>query len=152
MSDYIRVRMANKNDWKTISEFNVHIVAETENRRLDYRITSEGVKKLFKKPEYGFYIVAEKDGVIVGSMLIIKEWSDWRNRFFWWIQSVYVKPEFRRQGVYRRMHDFVKKKAEQNPCVCGLRLYVEKNNRKAKETYTSMGMHETDYIIYEYLV
>lgn len=81
--------------------------------------------------------------------MITKEWSDWRNGLFWWIQSVYVKPEYRRQGIYRRMYRFVKDLAENHPEVCGCRLYVEKENTVAQSTYSALGMTETHYKLFE---
>ena len=83
-------------------------------------------------------------------MLITYEWSDWRNGQFWWIQSVYVHKEFRRQGVFKEMYEFIKTKSEaDNQCV-GLRLYVEKENSRAQNTYEKMGMTKTDYFLYSW--
>jgi ribosomal protein S18 acetylase RimI-like enzyme len=81
--------------------------------------------------------------------MITTEWSDWRNGNFWWIQSVYVKPKYRRQGVYRSLHEFVREIADKDPAVCGFRLYVERENAVARETYRSLGMRETSYRLFE---
>jgi ribosomal protein S18 acetylase RimI-like enzyme len=89
--------------------------------------------------------------VSAGSLMITTEWSDWRDGDFWWIQSVYVKPEFRKLGVYRAMYAFVQSLAASKPNVCGFRLYVERENLTAQKTYASLGMQETHYNIFESL-
>jgi len=81
--------------------------------------------------------------------MLTVEWSEWRNGFFWWIQSVYVRPELRRQGLYRRLHQHVVELAAREPEVCGIRLYVEQENRTAQATYRALGMRETNYRLYE---
>ena len=83
--------------------------------------------------------------------MITTEWSDWRNGLFWWVQSVYVRPSYRRQGLYRELYARVKELAEQEPSVCGYRLYVERGNEAAQKAYESLGMHETEYKMYEEL-
>lgn len=83
--------------------------------------------------------------------MVTSEWSDWRNGFFWWIQSVYVRPEYRRHGVYRSLHEHLRKLAQTEPNICGLRLYVERENERAQSTYSRLGMHETHYLLFEEL-
>jgi ribosomal protein S18 acetylase RimI-like enzyme len=83
--------------------------------------------------------------------MVTNEWSDWRNGLFWWIQSVYVQKDWRRQGVYRRLYEHVRAMAQADPGVCGFRLYVEKDNDVAHATYAALGMVQTDYLIYEEL-
>jgi ribosomal protein S18 acetylase RimI-like enzyme len=114
------------------------------------------VENLLRDERYGFYVVAEycasaDSREVAGSLMVTYEWSDWRNGVFWWIQSVYVKPEFRRQGVYRRLYEFIKQRAAQESNVCGFRLYVEKENRIAQATYERLGMTETYYKMFEEL-
>jgi ribosomal protein S18 acetylase RimI-like enzyme len=84
-----------------------------------------------------------RGGKRAGQMMITYEWSDWRNAVFWWIQSVYIRPEFRRKGIYRRLYDFVKQRAKAQGGVCGFRLYVEKENAGAQKTYAALGMAES---------
>ena len=103
-------------------------------------------------PERGFYLVAEVAGAVAGCLLITYEWSDWRNRMFWWIQSVYVKPEFRGRGVYTALDGKVRELAAREGNVCGFRLYVHKGNARAQEVYRSLGMEETAYLVYEDLL
>jgi ribosomal protein S18 acetylase RimI-like enzyme len=93
--------------------------------------------------------VAECDGRVVAGLMITYEWSDWRNGLFWWIQSVYVRPEFRRRGIYRKMYAHIRQAASMNGNVCGLRLYVERDNQSAQTTYASLGMSKTHYLIFE---
>jgi ribosomal protein S18 acetylase RimI-like enzyme len=93
--------------------------------------------------------VAEDAGEIVGGLMITYEWSDWRNAWFWWIQSVYILPEYRAQGIYRMLYEYVKQKAEESKDVCGFRLYVEKENERAQKVYEKTGMESSYYLMYE---
>lgn len=145
------VRKAIKTEAEILVQFNIAMALETEQKHLEEDKIRIGVKSLFDKPEYGFYLAAEMDGQIVGSLMITKEWSDWRNGLFWWIQSVYVLPEYRRTGVYRSMYRKIHDMAKNRPDVCGFRLYVEKENKPAQKTYSNLGMSETDYKMYEEL-
>ncbi|MCC5913286.1 MAG: GNAT family N-acetyltransferase [Balneolaceae bacterium] len=149
MDKPIKVRKAIPDDASKIADFNIAMAMETEGKRLKREEIEPGVKSLFSKPEYGFYIVAESGEEVIATLMITFEWSDWRNGLIWWIQSVYVVKEFRRKGVYRKMYRAIKEMAEEKPDVCGFRLYVEKENRVAQKTYTSLGMSETYYKIFE---
>jgi ribosomal protein S18 acetylase RimI-like enzyme len=122
---------------------------ETEQLHLDPDIARAGVLSVFDRPELGFYLVAEQDNHVIGSLMITQEWSDWRNRSFWWIQSVYVLPDFRRRGVYRSMYAHLRELAGRSDQVAGFRLYVERDNGKAQRAYTLLGMKETPYRIFE---
>jgi len=149
MNPSITVRKAHEDDAASISQFNINMAWETEKKKLDEYTITAGVNSLFQKPEFGFYMVAESGDEIVATLMITHEWSDWRNGLFWWIQSVYVKPEFRRQGIYRSMYQRVIELAKNHPDVCGCRLYVEKENANAQKTYEALGMSETHYNMYE---
>ena len=143
------IRKASKSDAHAIAQFNIAMAMETEGKELVRNEIESGVLGLLNHPEYGFYLVAESDDKIVGSLMITYEWSDWRNGLFWWIQSVYVLPEFRRKGVYRAMYEKIKKMAADDPMVWGFRLYVEKENHPAQQTYLNLGMKETHYRMFE---
>ena len=125
---------------------------ETENKRLRYDVVSSGVRQMLGHSEWGFYVVAETDGSLVGSLMVTAEWSDWRDEFFWWVQSVYVEPAYRRKGIYRRLYEHVKAMAVVRNDVCGFRLYVEQENTAAQATYASLGMRETSYRMYEEII
>ncbi|HMA63177.1 MAG TPA: GNAT family N-acetyltransferase [bacterium] len=145
----IKIRKAQKQDAQTIIDFNRSMALETEDKDLDFRTISRGVKAVLEDKNKGFYLIAEIDGQAVGSLMITFEWSDWRNGFFWWIQSVYVVKEQRRQGAYTALHKKVRDLARQNDDVIGFRLYVEKNNISAQKTYEKIGMQPTYYKMYE---
>jgi GNAT superfamily N-acetyltransferase len=149
MSQSLTIRKATEADANSIIEFNTEMAMETENKTLKRNEIEPGVKSLFAKPEYGFYLVAEDRGKAVASLMITFEWSDWRNGLFWWIQSVYVVPGYRRQGVYRRMYETIKQMGRKENGVCGYRLYVEKENKNAQKTYAALGMDETHYKMFE---
>lgn len=144
------IRKAVPEDAPAIARFNIAMAMETESKTLKPEEIEPGVRGLFDKPEYGFYLVAETEaGGVAGSLMITFEWSDWRNGVIWWIQSVYVMPEHRRKGVYRAMYSHVKTLASRQADVCGIRLYVEKENRTAQRTYSTLGMEETHYRVFE---
>jgi ribosomal protein S18 acetylase RimI-like enzyme len=145
------IRLADNQDLSAIVAFNCAMALETEGKNLILDVVTKGVANLFAQPQRGFYVVAEVDGVSVGSLMITTEWSDWRDGDFWWIQSVYVKPEFRKLGVYRAMYAFVQSLAAAKANVCGFRLYVDRENLTAQKTYASLGMQETHYKIFESL-
>jgi ribosomal protein S18 acetylase RimI-like enzyme len=143
------IRLANNQDAPAIAQFNSAMALETEGKRLMPTVIGAGVANLIANPERGFYLVCEDKAGPIASLMITTEWSDWRNGNFWWIQSVYVKPEFRKQGIYRSMYEHLKALSLADGNVCGFRLYVEKDNTTAQKTYRSLGMSETDYLVYE---
>ena len=149
MDNEIVVRLAERNDAGVIADFNISMAMETEGKELSGDVVRRGVLGLFDRPEYGSYVVAEVGGEIAGSLMITYEWSDWRAGLFWWIQSVYVRSEFRQKGVFRKMYDFLKERAMQEENICGFRLYVEKSNTTAQSTYGKIGMEEIYYRVYE---
>src|SRR3569832_305607 len=151
MTLQLSFRRGELRDADTIAAFNSAMAFETEGKELIPEVIGAGVRRLMETPSLGFYVVAENEGCVVACLMITNEWSDWRNGLFWWIQSVYVQQAFRRQGVYRRMYEHVRDLAKADPSVCGFRLYVEKENEVAHATYSSLGMKETDYLLYEEL-
>jgi len=145
------IRKAERCDADAIAGCNSAMALETEGKALLPGRVNPGVLRLLNDPSLGFYVVAEQAGSVVGSLMVTNEWSDWRNGLFWWIQSVYIVPAARRQGVYRALYDFVRDMARADPGICGFRLYVEKDNTAAQRTYSSLGMEPTDYLVYEEL-
>lgn len=152
-SESIQIRPATKNDADTIVEFNRAMAFETENRRLDLPTLRQGIQAVLESPRYGLYIVAEllenKSRTPIGQLMMTYEWSDWRNGVFWWIQSVYVAPERRGRGVFRAMYEHILAKAKTDPKVCGIRLYVERENRSAQTVYQRVGLAPSVYTVFE---
>ena len=145
------IRRALSQDIAELADFNIKMAYETEGVELIPEVITAGVTTMIDNPQMGFYLVVELDNGIQASLMVTTEWSDWRNGTFWWIQSVYVRPQYRRQGLYRELYLRVKELAEQEPAVCGFRLYVERDNSAAQRTYESLGMTETEYKIFEEL-
>ncbi len=145
----IAIRRASLPDAATVAGFNIAMALETEHLHLDANRAQHGVESLLADPARGFYILAEVGGVIAGQLMITYEWSDWRNGNFWWIQSVYVKPDCRGQGVYRRLYEWILDQARREGNVCGIRLYVEKDNERAQQVYERMGMQRAPYQVFE---
>lgn len=148
MPNDIAVRAATRADAAILAQFNRRLAEETEDKILDPETVRDGVEAVFDESARGFYLVAECGGQVAGSLMVTSEWSDWRNGAFWWLQSVYVRPENRRQGVYRALHRAVRRRAEANGDVCGIRLYVEHSNDTAQRTYEDLGMTEAPYRLY----
>jgi GNAT superfamily N-acetyltransferase len=151
--NHLNVRHARTEDAATIASFSAAMALETEGRRLDLDRLYDGTIALLESPDRGFFMVAEleqaDDRQLLGQLMITYEWSDWRNGAFWWIQSVYVDPVWRRQSVFRRMHETIMATAKTSPNVCGVRLYVDKDNMIAHTTYERLGLIRSAYQVYE---
>ena len=147
----MKLRLAGSADADVLVEFNCAMALETEGKQLLPEVIGAGVRGLLEERGSGFYVVAEEEGKVLGALLVTKEWSDWRNGDFWWIQSVYVRPEWRRKGIYKALYRHVQQLAEQDPAVCGFRLYVERENSRAQQIYRALGMNETRYLVFEEL-
>ena len=143
------IRPATRDDAATIADFNLRIAAETEDTSLDRDMVTRGVRALLGDESRGRYYVACADGTIVGQIMHTREWSDWRNGDIWWIQSVYVRQDHRRRGVFKKLHEHVKALAGSDPGVVGLRLYVDADNRGAQATYERLGMTSARYHLME---
>lgn len=139
------VRPARPNDSPTIVEFNRRLALETENLSLEPAVLTEGVRKALADANRGRYFVADEGNEVIGQIMITYEWSDWRNGWIWWIQSVYVRADRRRSGVFRAILDYIERQAKLDGDVAGLRLYVEKDNQSAQRTYQRMGFDEIHF-------
>ena len=149
-SSEITIRRGIGSDLETIVGFNASMAEETEGKTLDLERLRPGVAAVLGDESRGFYLLAEIAGQVAGQLMITTEWSDWRNAYFWWIQSVYVAPDFRRRGVYRAMHRYVSAAARELPNVCGLRLYVDRDNHVAQAVYAGLDMQRSNYDMYMY--
>lgn len=145
----IKVRLAAAADVPLLAQFNRQMAKETEQKELDLGTITAGVQSLIAQPAYGFYLIAERDGEAAGCLMITYEWTDWRDGVFWWIQSVYVNAAHRRQGVFRHLHEEVRRRARAAKNVRGLRLYVEGHNAAAQATYTDLGYVQSGYLMLE---
>ena len=143
------IREATTDDADVIAGYNAAMARETESKELDPEVIGPGVRNVLDDRTRGRYWVAESDGRVVGQVMVTYEWSDWRNGTIWWIQSVYVRPQWRRKGVFSALYSHVESQAEVTPQVIGLRLYVEENNRRAQRTYEALGMVNPNYLVME---
>ncbi len=149
----MQIRIARREDALNLVEFNQAMALETEGKRLETAVLQSGVKAVFANDKKGFYVVAENEaGKIIGGLMVTFEWSDWRDKWFWWIQSVYILPEARGKKIYSQMYDFVKEKAKKRGDVCGFRLYVERENSTAQQVYEKCGMLPSHYLMYEEMI
>ena len=145
----VSVRKAGLPDCEVLACFQEEMALATEDKRLDPATIRAGVRAVFEEPSRGFYFIAVRGESVIGALFVTTEWSDWRNGDFWWIQSVFVLEGERRQGVYRRLHDEVRRLAREQGDIVGIRLYVEKENEVAQATYRRMGMCEMRYLLFE---
>ena len=147
----IKIRPGLLFDIPVIADFQCKMAFETEGMKLDPPTVDKGVSAVFDDPSKGKYWLAEVSGNVVGCLLTVPEWSDWRNGTVLWIHSVYVHPDFRQNGVYRMLYSHLKKMVEDSKDLRGLRLYVDKSNKKAQDVYEALGMSGEHYHLYEWL-
>ena len=138
-------------DLNTLVEFQLKMAMETEELKLDREILIKGVKAVYEDPAKARYFVARIDERVVGMLMITLEWSDWRNGWVWWIQSVYVEQEFRKDGVFRSLYSYIRNVVENSDSIRGHRLYVDKRNIKAQKVYNALGMTGEHYTTYEWM-
>lgn len=147
-SNTMEIRTATREDAEAITEQNISLAKESENILLKPTIVLAGVKALLSDKNKGFYLVAENNGTIVGQLMITVEWSDWRNKTIWWVQSVYVQKEWRKKGLFTKLLDEIRKKARLQG-VAFLRLYAHKDNRSALHVYEKTGWDQEPYLFYQ---
>lgn len=145
----IKIRESRPEDLDVVVRFNSAMALETEDKVLKPEVVTRGVRRALGDPERGRYFLAEMDGRVVGQIMFTLEWSDWRDAWFWWIQSVFVDPEYRGRGVFSRLYRHLYDLARSDPDVCGLRLYVESENERAQSVYHALGMAKTGYLVME---
>ena len=148
MPSEINVREANRGNLAILVKNNQALAEETEDLLLDKDVLREGIEQALKREE-SHYFVAVIGEKVIGQTMITYEWSDWRNGIIWWIQSVYVHPAHRKQGVFRALFKYIENLAMINPQVKALRLYVMHNNNAGQGTYQSLGMNDSGYIVFE---
>ncbi len=147
--DNFYIDKTHSDDIEWIANAQVSMAQETENLQLNQEEIVKGVKFIFDNPDRGFYIVARnKEKGLVGCLLILKKWSDWRNGDVWWIHSLYVEPVYRKHGIFRKMFEYVENLAH-NSAVRGLRLFVDKGNMIAQKVYEKLGMSKDHYELFE---
>lgn len=147
----INIRLATREDAGRILDFQLRMARETEDISLDKLVVAQGINALFDDPAKGVYYVAEVAGTVAGCFLITFEWSDWRNGMIWWLQSLYVDINYRQQGIFKRMYDYIIQTIEGDSSISGLRLYVDKSNERAQHVYRSMGMNGDHYTVFEWM-
>lgn len=145
------IRQAKETDSASIVEFQVAMAWETEQLQLHQPTVVKGVAAVFADPSKGIYYVAELNGMVVGSLLTTFEWSDWRNGTVLWIQSVYVRPEFRKKSIFSRLYKYIQASVISNPDLRGIRLYADKTNTSAHEVYQHLGMTAEHYQMFEWM-
>ncbi|MZG54125.1 MAG: GNAT family N-acetyltransferase [Nitrospinae bacterium] len=148
MSIKLIIREASASDITVLAQNNQALALETENLQLNSETILAGVSNALEKEDC-HYFVAELNGEVAGQTMITYEWSDWRNGVMWWIQSVYVRPEHRKKGLFRALFNHIESLARNDPEVKALRLYVMENNPSGKNTYKNLGMEDSGYIVYE---
>ncbi len=147
----VTIEMAKLEHLNNIVSFQLAMAKETEDQILDKAILTKGVRAVFEKPNLAQYYVAINEGQVIASTMITYEWSDWRNSTVWWIQSVYVLPEFRGQKVFKKMYEYLQSQVKNSDNIGGLRLYVDKRNQNAQGVYETLGMNGEHYSLFEWM-
>lgn len=147
----MRIRQANLSDKPVLKAFQKQMAYETEGLDLEDDLVSKGLEAILSDVTKGKYFVAEQDNNIIGCLMVTPEWSDWRNGTVWWIQSVFVKAEYRRKGIYRKLYQHIQDWVKENEEYKGIRLYVEKDNKIAQQVYSALGMDGEHYKLYEWM-
>ncbi|MFC1758833.1 GNAT family N-acetyltransferase [Planctomycetota bacterium] len=143
------IRAATNDDCQTLADFNGALASETEDHALDAGVVLSGVRRgLELAPDVQYY-VAEVDREVIGQLMVTREWSDWRDGWIWWIQSVYVQADHRGSGVFRNLLQHVTDFAVAESDVVGIRLYVENANERAQEVYARSGFVDPNYRVLE---
>lgn len=146
----MEIRKARIRDIQAIVDFQQRMAHESEGIVLDNEVLTQGVQRVFEDHSKGFYLIAEDNGQAVASMLLTPEWSDWRNRLYLWIQSLYVLPEFRKKGVFGKLYEHVRGLVNSSDEYAGLKLYVAEKNQSAQEVYLRVGMKRSHYQLFEW--
>jgi ribosomal protein S18 acetylase RimI-like enzyme len=147
----IEIRKATRNDIPVLVDFQCKLALESENVTLEKDVVVLGMNAMFDDPTKGSYYLAVDGHEIAGCHMITYEWSDWKNGMVLWIQSVYVRESFRKQGVFKKMYDNITDIIKEDSGLRGLRLYVDKSNDRAMKTYEAMGMDGSHYTVYEWM-
>jgi GNAT superfamily N-acetyltransferase len=145
----MKIREATREDLEFIAAANAALASETEAFELDQALLRRGIQAALDDDSLGRYYLADIDGTVVGQLMTTFEWSDWRNGMFLWIQSVYVLPAHRGAGVFRALFRHLEELARTDPKICGIRLYVDRGNERAKAVYGRLGLHRTNYGVME---
>lgn len=148
--DALIVRPGVAGDATVLEDFQKKMALETEGLSLSADDVKKGVQRVFSDPPIARYYVAEWNGQVIGCLLICYEWSEWRNGTILWIESVYIDPEFRGRGVYKKMYFTIQQMVKEDDGLKGIRLYVEKSNKKAQQVYKKLGMNDDHYLLYEW--
>ncbi|MBL7543285.1 MAG: GNAT family N-acetyltransferase [Bdellovibrionaceae bacterium] len=150
-SSQFSYRKALIQDVSAIQSFQQAMAWETEKLKLDDKVLEQGVRAVFQNPELGQYHVCLDGADVIGSLLLTKEWSDWRNGTVWWLHSLYFKPAYRGQGLFSKMYHYVQELAHTEPNIRGIRLYVDHTNEKAQAVYNKLGMNGDHYRLFEWM-
>lgn len=147
----MNIRAAQISDLEQLVDFQITMALESENLHLDKDILQQGILSVLNDKTKGSYFVVEDESTLIASLLITYEWSDWRNKMVWWIQSVFVVPEFRQKGVFKKLYNHIQAIVENDDTICGLRLYVDKQNIRAQNVYRNIGMNGEHYQVFEWM-
>ena len=149
MSQKTDFRLASSSEIELITSFQIKMAKETENLDLNLETVTKGVSAVFEDKQRGDYFVALQDNIVVGCLLMTKEWSDWRNGYVCWIHSLYIKPEYRGKKLFSNFYIYLQKYINSQVDCFGLRLYVDKKNISAQKIYSKLGMNQDHYLLYE---
>lgn len=145
----LEIRLATLADLPALIEGNQGVAFETEQLVLTETTLGPGIQAILEDRHKGMYWVASPlNGPVVGQTLITYEWSDWRNAPIWWLQSVYVWPHARGQGVFKALLAHIETEAKKAGAR-DIRLYADTTNQAAHRTYQQLGFSTGHYQVFE---
>ncbi len=145
----LSIRAGRPGDLETLVQYNLALARETESLTLDAAVLRSGVEKALARPESSRYFVAEAKEKVIGQTMVTFEWSDWRDGFIWWLQSVYVHPDHRSQGVFHKIYSHIEQEARKDQAARAIRLYVMEDNARGMGAYKKAGLAPSGYVVYE---
>jgi len=114
---------------------------------VDHSIPVSNMEKTFnllmEGLDFAKAYVCEKNNKTVGYILLALTYSNEAGGMVVWLDEIYVKPEFRSQGIGSELIDFVIEKYKNK--IARFRLEITESNIGAKKLYLSKGFKDLSY-------
>ena len=103
----------------------------------------DAFEEMMRSDCYMIGYMFEMEEKSVGYAIISKTYSHEGGGMVWWIEELYIEPEYRGRGIGKDFFAYIDKEAGED--VTRLRLEVELDNEKAIKLYESCGYEILDY-------
>ena len=91
-----------------------------------------------------YWVIADENDKPFGNVSALKEWSDWNDGYYWWIQSMFISTRYRGKGYLKLLINAVESEMKRENGL-ELRLYVHKDNKVAIRAYEKVGFVISNY-------